>query len=205
MRPLALATAARACDGGPRIAIDLPSGDPKVSATITASQPQATSAIAPAILLNLRSAPLEPFPFRLNRNGALSFCFDAFSSREPVSTSLENALDCGKSQCRVPGVPNADTSPLSLVNETAQRLPRCAPVELTGQRFASLAVWVGIEAYVVDGLAGSPCHRAAADQDGEQHDGGRRRKHEVRHRPIRDHFDGSSLAASLSRKVSQRR
>src|SRR5882724_6046592 len=35
---------------------------------------------------------LEPFPFRLNRNGALSFCFDAFSSREPVSTSLENAL-----------------------------------------------------------------------------------------------------------------
>src|SRR5437763_2850133 len=92
MRPLALATAARACDGGPRIAIDLPSGDPKVSATITASQPQATSAIAPAILLNLRSAPLEPFPFRLNRNKALSFCFDAFSSREPVSTSLENAL-----------------------------------------------------------------------------------------------------------------
>src|SRR5437667_10112249 len=36
---------------------------------------------------------LEPFPFRWNRNGALSFCFDAFSSREPVSTSLENALD----------------------------------------------------------------------------------------------------------------
>src|SRR5437667_7721891 len=31
--------------------------------------------------------------FRLNRNGALSFCFDAFSSREPVSTSLENALE----------------------------------------------------------------------------------------------------------------
>jgi hypothetical protein len=29
----------------------------------------------------------------LNRNLALSFCFDAFSSREPVSTSLENALD----------------------------------------------------------------------------------------------------------------
>src|SRR3954464_5459319 len=30
---------------------------------------------------------LEPFPFRRNRNGALSFYFDAFSSREPVSTS----------------------------------------------------------------------------------------------------------------------
>ncbi len=35
---------------------------------------------------------LEPFPSRLNRNGALGFCFDAFSSREPASTSLENAL-----------------------------------------------------------------------------------------------------------------
>jgi hypothetical protein len=37
-------------------------------------------------------ACLEPFPFRWNRNGAPGFCFDAFSSREPVSTSLENAL-----------------------------------------------------------------------------------------------------------------
>src|SRR6202166_873318 len=37
---------------------------------------------------------LEPFPFRLNRNGALDSCFDAFSSTEPVSTSLENALAC---------------------------------------------------------------------------------------------------------------
>jgi hypothetical protein len=35
---------------------------------------------------------LEPFPFRLNRNGALASCFDAFSLREPESTSLENAL-----------------------------------------------------------------------------------------------------------------
>ncbi|NLS75210.1 hypothetical protein E3H11_41530, partial [Bradyrhizobium brasilense] len=36
---------------------------------------------------------LEPFPFRWNRNGKGSrFLSDAFSSREPVSTSLENAL-----------------------------------------------------------------------------------------------------------------
>jgi len=35
---------------------------------------------------------LEPIPFRLNRNGALFPLFDAFSSREPVTTSLENAL-----------------------------------------------------------------------------------------------------------------
>ena len=39
-----------------------------------------------------RGVGVEPFPFRLNWNGALSFCFDAFSSREPGSTSLENAL-----------------------------------------------------------------------------------------------------------------
>src|SRR3954463_6552451 len=39
---------------------------------------------------------LEPLPFRWkfrwNRNGALDSCLDAFSLREPVSTSLENAL-----------------------------------------------------------------------------------------------------------------
>ncbi|MTV18222.1 hypothetical protein FDV58_35515 [Bradyrhizobium elkanii] len=34
------------------------------------------------------------FPFRWNRNGALDLSFIAFSSREPVSTSLENALAC---------------------------------------------------------------------------------------------------------------
>ena len=36
---------------------------------------------------------LEPFPFRLNRNGALLLCFVSFSRRKPVSTLLENALD----------------------------------------------------------------------------------------------------------------
>ena len=49
MRPLALAIAASACDGGPTMAIDLPGADPKVNATTTASQPKTTSAIAPAI------------------------------------------------------------------------------------------------------------------------------------------------------------
>ena len=36
--------------------------------------------------------PLERFPNRSVRCNALGFCFDAFSSREPVSTSLENPL-----------------------------------------------------------------------------------------------------------------
>jgi hypothetical protein len=35
---------------------------------------------------------LEPFPFRLNRHGSSISLFDAFSEREPVSTSRENAV-----------------------------------------------------------------------------------------------------------------
>src|SRR4051812_13359071 len=42
-----------------------------------------------------RSVPRAPF--RLNRNGTLDSSFDAFSCREPVSTSLENALGEGVS------------------------------------------------------------------------------------------------------------
>jgi urease accessory protein len=34
----------------------------------------------------------EPFPFQLDRNGGSGSSVDAFSSREPVPTSLENAL-----------------------------------------------------------------------------------------------------------------
>ncbi|MBU6459247.1 MAG: hypothetical protein KGQ48_17190, partial [Bradyrhizobium sp.] len=45
-----------------------------------------------------RQSP-EPFPFRWNRNGAPDSRFDAFSLREPVSTSLENALTCRAIGC----------------------------------------------------------------------------------------------------------
>jgi hypothetical protein len=41
----------------------------------------------------------EPFPFRCNRNGGFSSLFDAFSSREPASTSLENALAYRAAKC----------------------------------------------------------------------------------------------------------
>src|SRR5580692_5429213 len=59
-----------------------------------------TTSLLMVMCLNRRflpdhSATLEPFPFRWNRNGALDSCFDAFSSREPVTTSLENALTAG--------------------------------------------------------------------------------------------------------------
>ena len=57
MRPLALAIIAMACAGGPTIAIDFPGADPKVRAITTTSQPQATSAMAPAMR---RSLPARP-------------------------------------------------------------------------------------------------------------------------------------------------
>ncbi|WP_148663362.1 hypothetical protein [Bosea vaviloviae] len=34
----------------------------------------------------------EQFPIQLDRSTALGLCFNAFSSREPASTSLENTL-----------------------------------------------------------------------------------------------------------------
>ena len=55
MRPLALTTAASACDDGPMIAIDLPGAEPKVRPITTASQPVTTRAIAADILPMLRS------------------------------------------------------------------------------------------------------------------------------------------------------
>src|SRR5260221_13072935 len=47
MRPLAFAITANACACGPITAIDFTGADPKVNAITTASQPPATSAMAP--------------------------------------------------------------------------------------------------------------------------------------------------------------
>jgi hypothetical protein len=41
-----------------------------------------------------QAAQLEPFPFRLNRNGGSSLLFDAFSSREPVPTPGSSPRTC---------------------------------------------------------------------------------------------------------------
>jgi hypothetical protein len=61
------------------------------------------------------------FPFRLNRNGGLYFLFDAFSLREPASTSLENALDA-EPQIRG-GTARRDKTggPLSLIEIVARK------------------------------------------------------------------------------------
>src|SRR5438105_4272340 len=65
----------------------MPSG-PRALAGTEASKLATLSEIA----IPIRRRRLVPVPFRLNRNGVPDFCFDAFSSREPVATSLENAL-----------------------------------------------------------------------------------------------------------------
>src|SRR5438094_2605592 len=65
----------------------MPSG-PRALAGTEASKLATLSEIA----IPIRRRRLVPFLFRLNRNGAPDSCFDAFSSREPVATSLENAL-----------------------------------------------------------------------------------------------------------------
>jgi hypothetical protein len=46
-------------------------------------------------LRDSNSKTLEAYRFWLNQNRALIFCVDALSSREPASTSLENALVVG--------------------------------------------------------------------------------------------------------------
>src|ERR1700688_3852842 len=83
MRPLAFATTASACAGGPMIAIDLPGAEPKVRATTTASQPHATSAMAPAI------RPDGSSHFR----GALLVVIEVLDARAP---GLEVAVDVDK-------------------------------------------------------------------------------------------------------------
>src|SRR2546429_2304153 len=65
----------------------MPSG-PRALAGTQATKLAALSEIA----IPIRRRRRVPFPFRLNRNRAPDSCFDAFSSREPVATSLENAL-----------------------------------------------------------------------------------------------------------------
>src|SRR6266702_1042167 len=54
----------------------------------------------------------------MDRNGALASCFDAFSSREPVSTSLENALEILARRCLARASSAAITSAM-----TEQPLP----------------------------------------------------------------------------------
>src|ERR1700694_4114573 len=68
---------------------------PKINAVITMliqNAPKVSGNAARTATVAI-SKTLEPFPFRLNRNGVPVSFFDAFSSREPVPTSLENALD----------------------------------------------------------------------------------------------------------------
>src|SRR5262249_42657107 len=96
-------------------------------------------------------------------------------------------------------------SSLSLLNKVAQLFAHRTPVKLLGQVFASPAVRIGIVQFRTDWIVGGPCrcHRAAADQHGEQHDDGRRRGQKVWQRGVDDHATlSAALAVSFSRKPS---
>src|SRR6185295_9085106 len=87
MRPLALAIAASAWDGGPITAIDLPGADPKVKSVTTASQPPTTSVIAPAIR-----------PHRKPSRRRLSVVIEVLNARAPgleLAVDIHEAVDPG--------------------------------------------------------------------------------------------------------------
>jgi hypothetical protein len=64
---------------------------PVVAGLILLNKPDSVQIVAG--LMPAKVLPcLGPYRFGLNQNRALTFYFDAFSSREPVPTSLENAL-----------------------------------------------------------------------------------------------------------------
>lgn len=82
---------------------------------------------------------------------------------------------------------------------------RCEPLERACVVYMASAT-IGIEPCTSRCIVRRPCHRAAAEQDDEQQDGGRCRDDQVRHRPVDDHgIDPTAFAAILSRKASHAR
>ena len=71
------------------IAIDLPGADPKVSATTTTSQPQTTSAIAPAI------RPQRPQPALNAARSVVIEVLDARALGLEVAVDVDEAVDPG--------------------------------------------------------------------------------------------------------------
>jgi hypothetical protein len=76
-----------------------------------------------------RIEAVEPFPFRQCRNGALSFYSDAFSLREPVSTSLENASETEAFKAEIARLEDVATAYRAVFERERERAERLA-VEL---------------------------------------------------------------------------
>ena len=72
---------------------------------------------------------VEPFPFRRSRNGALDSCSDAFSSREPAPTSLENALEINALKAEVARLEEVAAAYRAVFERERERADRLA-VEL---------------------------------------------------------------------------
>ncbi|MEH2489796.1 hypothetical protein [Bradyrhizobium sp. AZCC 2230] len=76
-----------------------------------------------------RIEALEPFPFRQCRNGALGFYSDAFSLREPVSTSFENASETEAFKAEIARLEDVATAYRAVFERERERAERLA-VEL---------------------------------------------------------------------------
>ncbi|MCP3379438.1 hypothetical protein NLM31_03140 [Bradyrhizobium sp. CCGUVB4N] len=76
-----------------------------------------------------RIEALEPFPFRRSRNGALDSYSDAFSLREPVSTSLENASETEAFKAEIARLEDVATAYRVVFERERERAERLA-VEL---------------------------------------------------------------------------
>ncbi|PPQ14037.1 hypothetical protein CV770_39185 [Bradyrhizobium sp. AC87j1] len=71
-----------------------------------------------------RIEAVEPFPFRRGRNGALDSYSDAFSSREPVSTSLENALETESFKAEIARLEDVATAYRAVFERERERADR---------------------------------------------------------------------------------
>jgi hypothetical protein len=76
-----------------------------------------------------RIEAVEPFPFRQCRNGAPGFYSDAFSLREPVSTSLENASETEAFKAEIARLEDVATAYRAVFERERERAERLA-VEL---------------------------------------------------------------------------
>ncbi|WP_338319771.1 hypothetical protein [Bradyrhizobium ottawaense] len=76
-----------------------------------------------------RIEAVEPFPFRRRRNGAPDSYSDAFSSREPVSTSLESALEIESFKAEIARLEDVATAYRAVFERERERADRLA-VEL---------------------------------------------------------------------------
>jgi hypothetical protein len=109
---------------------------------------------------------LEPFPFRRDRNGAPDSCSDAFSLREPVPTSLENAMETEAFKAEIARLEDVAAAYRAVFERERERADRLA-VELlqAAAETAAANAWAArLEDEVADLRTGRQAGGATAGQ-----------------------------------------